>query len=100
MYYEIDPFGELRDDYRTASIVQVLCNINRAKGQQPLKLDECLLKFGEQEEKPKQTVQQQLAMLKILAAMHATEVEVPTVTEGTRSVQEQMALDAAKKAMN
>jgi hypothetical protein len=100
MYYELEPFGEIRDDYRIATIVQALCNINRSKGQPVVKLEECVLKLGEAEEKPKQTAQQQLAMLRILAAMHATTTEVPTVTEGNRSAQEQMAIDAAKKAMN
>ena len=74
MYYEVEPFGELRADYRAASIVQILFNVNRGKDQKPITLDECLLKFGEPlQEKKKQTPQQQFNLLKLLAAMHAGE---------------------------
>jgi len=69
-YKKIEPFCELRADYRIASIVQLLANINRGKGQPPMKLDDARLKFGEKEEKPAQTWQQQLEMIKLFAVMH------------------------------
>ena len=69
------PLGEIRQDYRTASILQMLANVNRAAKQKPYTLEDFLLKFGEQdEEKPrrstKQTWQEQKALLlgPILAA--------------------------------
>ena len=65
---ELDPFTEERDDYRFASIVQMLFNINRGKGQKALPLGDFVLKWAP-EEKQKQTPEQQFAMLKILAAM-------------------------------
>ena len=74
MYNEVEPFGELRADYRAAHIVQTLINVNRGKDQKPITLDECLLKFGEPlAEKPKQTPKPQFTMLQWLSAMHANE---------------------------
>jgi hypothetical protein len=83
MYHELEPFGEERADYRAASIVQMLYNINRGKNQKALELKDFLLAFGEQEPKQKQTPEQQFAILKVLAAMHANDVPtVPHVTTG------------------
>ena len=47
-YQELEPFDEERADLRTAHIVQTLANINRKKGRPPVKLQDCLLKFGKQ----------------------------------------------------
>ena len=84
MYAELEPFGDMRADYRTASIVQMLYNINRGKGQKALELKDFLLAFGEQEPQQKQTPEQQFALLKVLAAMHANDGPqgVPNVTTG------------------
>ncbi len=83
MYHELEPFGDMRADYRTASIVQMLYNINRGKNQKALELKDFILTFGEQEQKPKQTPEQQFAILKVLAAMHANDQPgVPHVTTG------------------
>jgi hypothetical protein len=83
MYYELEPFGEERADYRTASIVQMLYNVNRSSKSKALELKDFLLSFGEQEPKPKQTPEQQFAILKVLAAMHANdEPGIPRVTTG------------------
>jgi hypothetical protein len=87
-YYELEPDVEIRADYRAASIVQILYNINRGKGQKALTLEEALLKFGEVEEKPKQTVEQQFSILKVLAVMHANDTP-----EGPRSVEEQQMVE-------
>jgi len=80
MYYELEPFGELRADYRAASIVQMLYNINRGKGQKALPLKDFVLKF-EEEPKRKQSWQEQAAMLRLLAAAYSTETSVPQVIE-------------------
>lgn len=105
MYYDLEPFGELRDDYRIGSVVQMLYNINRGKNQKALTLEEAVIKFGEQvTEKQKQNPSQQLAMLKILAAMHSGggETQAPDPGPGTVTFSdaEQQALFLAKKAMN
>lgn len=65
--------GMERLDYNVAAITQILHNINRAKGQKALPLKDFVLKFGEQEEKPRQTPKQQFTMLEYLAHMHAND---------------------------
>ncbi len=73
---------EERMDYRIASVVQILHNIHRGEKQKALPIKDFILKFGEQEEKPKQTLKTQWNMLELLAAMHANEgPRVPTVVE-------------------
>ena len=48
-YGELEPFGEERADYRTASIVQMLANINRDPKKHPdgFKIEDFLLRFGD-----------------------------------------------------
>lgn len=76
-YAVLEPFNELRDDYRTASIVQMIANVNRGSKDAPYKLEDFLLKFGEPEKKPrKQSWEEQLAFAKIIAmAQNAGAVE-------------------------
>lgn len=61
-YEALEPFGELRADYRAASIACVIANINRAKNQKPFTLQDFLLKFGSEEAPKKQTWQEQKAI--------------------------------------
>ena len=82
IYSELEPFGELRADYRAASIVQMIYNVNRGEKQKALPLQEFLLKF-ETEPKQKQSWQEQLAIMKLLAAAHAMDAPVPQVTVET-----------------
>ena len=82
IYSELEPFGELRADYRAASIVQMIYNVNRGEKQKALPLQEFLLKF-EAESKKKQSWQEQLAIMKLLAAAHATDAPMPQVTVET-----------------
>jgi hypothetical protein len=72
-YAQLEPFDETRADYRAASIVAMIANVNRGKKDKAFTLEDTVLRFGEREEKekPNQTPAQQFAMLKILAAMHA-----------------------------
>lgn len=70
-YDQLEPFGEIRADYRTASIVQMIANVNRGKKQKPYTLQEMLLKFEEAEPKRKQSPQEQLSILNILAMQQA-----------------------------
>ena len=70
-YARMEPFNETRADYRAASIAQMVFNMAvDVKNRKPI--SDFLLKFGEtQQQRPKQTWQQQQKMLMILAAMHA-----------------------------
>jgi hypothetical protein len=92
---------EERMDYRFASVVQAILNVNRAKGQKAYSLKDCLLKFGEVEQKPRQTQAQQLAILKLWAAAQASDILPPKVIEDAPSVTpgEQAALEKARAAM-
>jgi hypothetical protein len=78
----------------------MLYNINRGKGQQAKKIEEFLLRFGDDvgEKKQPQTAEQQFAMLKVLAAMHAGDIGEPKVAEGARSSEEQAAVEASIEA--
>jgi len=66
----IEPFSELRDDYRFAALVQVLANANRGPKQPPYTLKECLLQFGEkddEEKTPQQSRQTQMSVIQAIA---------------------------------
>jgi hypothetical protein len=58
-YYSIDPFGEVRADYRMAMSCCLLANINRGKGQ-PFKVSDFMPEFGPKKE---QTVDEMKALL-------------------------------------
>lgn len=66
-YMDLEPIDERRADFRAASIVQALYNINRdvKRYPTPFKLDDFVLKF---EDAPKQK-QDVVTKLKLLAAM-------------------------------
>jgi len=53
-YAELEPFGELRDDYRMANIMQLLANINRdtKTRPQPFTISDFLFQFEKEEDKP------------------------------------------------
>lgn len=65
-YAKLEPFNELRADYRTASIVTMLANVNRASKQEPYSLEDFVLKFGQEPKKP-QTWQEKLAIARAIA---------------------------------
>lgn len=44
-YYSMDPFGEVRADYRMAMLCCLTANINRGKGQ-PSKISDYMPEFG------------------------------------------------------
>lgn len=64
-FYELEPFGDIRADYRSAQVVQVIAAVNRGKDQKVPTLQECLLSDGH--EKPKQTWQEQERIMKMWA---------------------------------
>ena len=74
-YYELEPFGELRADYRSASICLTLANLKRGKNQKPYKLEDFLFKFDE-EPKRGQSIQEKLAVMTVIArAWNAAQAE-------------------------
>lgn len=76
IYASIDPFDELRQDYRVASIVQMIANVNRGAKQKAFKIEDFLLRFGgETEEKKSQSWQEQLGILKLLAIQQSIIVD-------------------------
>jgi len=92
--------GEDRTDYRIASIVQILYNINRGKDQKALPISDFVLKFDGDDEKKrqKQTADQQFRIMQLWAAAMASDgPAVPKVIEV--GSQEQDALDKARAAM-
>lgn len=70
-YARLEPFGELRADYRAALIASVIANVNRGSKQKPYTLEDFLLKFAEEPVR-KQTVEDQLAVAKMIAMMYST----------------------------
>lgn len=74
-FSELEPFGELRQDYRAASIVQALYNLQRdtKKHKDPFPITEFVLKFGEPEGatvgRKRQTWQEQKALAKVLVGV-------------------------------
>lgn len=70
-YSDLEPWSEERADYRSASVVHAIVNMNRdtKKHPEPIELDKFLLKFGEQEPKRKQTWQEQKAIAMMWVAL-------------------------------
>jgi hypothetical protein len=79
-YARLEPFNEVRADYRAASIVQMLANVNRGSKTKPYSLQDFLLTYGEPAEAPqkkKQTWAQQEAILRAVAASFAAQKRKP-----------------------
>lgn len=53
IYAELEPFSEKRADYRAASIVQMLANVNRSSKRSPYKLEDFVLKFDQESKETK-----------------------------------------------
>lgn len=69
IYEKIEPFGELRADYRAAQVAYYVA------GNKETKIEDFLLKFNEK--RHKQTVEEQIRAFKIIAMTFA----VPGVDE-------------------
>ena len=67
-YAELEPFGEERDDYRSAQIVCAIANANRDRKRKPsaYKVEEFLLSFGERKQIKKDWRTMKLDMERIL----------------------------------
>lgn len=82
LFAELEPFEfhtELRADYRTASITQMIANVNRDSRKPAYKLADCMLKFekdsgSEEPVQKRQTWQEQLNLLTVWARVHNAHV--------------------------
>lgn len=86
-YARLEPFGEKRADWRAAQIVKMIFDMAVVAKDRKYKLEDFLLKFEEDfKEKP---VQDQFAMMKILAAAYAAPVdEKVDDTEATQEMKD------------
>lgn len=64
----IEPFGDRRTDLNFALIRTQMANMMRSKDQPAYKLDEFMLRFDHDPDKPKQTPERILSIMKMLAA--------------------------------
>jgi hypothetical protein len=62
-YYQLEPFGEERADYRQAITSQILANVNLPKGKRPYDVEEFLVVKPVRQPK---TAEQMMDMLKSL----------------------------------
>jgi hypothetical protein len=71
----LDPYGQLREDYRTAQVCAVLANVNRGKTTPPYRVEDFLLDFTPPEAPPAaETVE---GMLAVLVAMSENPQDAP-----------------------
>jgi uncharacterized protein DUF4035 len=72
-YYDLEPFGEERADYRSAQIVTAILNVNRKKGAPIVKLRDCLLQFGADSAaatSPEEARKKIIRTMELLVAIH------------------------------
>ncbi len=50
-FESLEPFGEYRDDLRSALIASTIANCNRGRGSKPYSLSDFMLRFGNTESK-------------------------------------------------
>jgi hypothetical protein len=46
-FLTLEPLEAVRMDYRIASVVQILANINRGKNQPAIKIEDCIVRLGD-----------------------------------------------------
>jgi len=51
VFYEMEPFGHIRDDLNAGLITNTLMNIHRGEKQQAYKLQDTMLTFGKKQKK-------------------------------------------------
>ncbi len=80
-YAQLEPFDARRGDYRAASIAAVIANVNRdpKKQTKPFTVEDFVLQFGGEDEKPraaqKQPWQQKLSIAKAIVAAYGKSKE-------------------------
>jgi hypothetical protein len=100
MYNQIEPFGELRADYRTAVIEKMLYDVNGGAKQKALTVEDFLLqqKF-EPPTKPEAPKQDQFALMKLLAAAYSNPVPQPAGIDADVSAEMRAQVARAHDAM-
>lgn len=73
MHYDLlEPFGEIRDDYRAASICTMLANLHRGN-RQAYGYDDFRVRFGSENAKKKQTPEEQLQIALMWCAAYGVD---------------------------
>lgn len=67
-FAQLEPFTELREDYRNAAILHAI--YMAAGGKKKLKVEDFLLKFGEQEPPRKKSAQEIWSILELFTKVH------------------------------
>lgn len=89
-YFALEPFGEIRSDYRAAAICQMLANVNRSEKTKPYKLEDFLLQFDGDDKKSKSTVQEKLTVMTVIArAWNQAMAEGPANAQAAAAVADQ-----------
>ena len=65
IYYELEPFGEDREDFRMGVVASTIANVNRSKNSKVYKPQDFIPKFGDTQPN-KQTWQEQLRIVESL----------------------------------
>lgn len=74
-YARLEPFQEFRADYRAASIVSMLYNVNRTKDSKQYTIEDFVLKFGEREEQPKTSRENHITAIKAIALAYSVKAK-------------------------
>ncbi len=69
-YFDLEPFGEERADYRAASIVAMLYNINRKRGTEAKPVRDFVLEFGDKAKPKRKSWQELKAIGAAIASAH------------------------------
>jgi hypothetical protein len=70
-FEQLEPFEEKRGDWRAASIVWAIASANRDPNKTaPYEIKDFLLNFGEAEPRKKQTAEEQMKILTMIAYAH------------------------------
>jgi len=81
-YARLEPFDEVRADYRAAQVAQMVLLVNLAKDAKLPTLDELLLKFGEVTEPAKASAPMDWRKMKALTQMLAASYAEPEKPHG------------------
>jgi len=68
-YSDMEPWDEQRDDLRAADIVREIRDLRRSRGRPPAKIEECMLRFGEQRDRSGASANETRGALSMLVAL-------------------------------
>ncbi len=76
-YYQIEPFGQWRDNFHAATIATLIANANRKKGANPLKIDDFMFRD--------KTAHEESEKHKAIAAMHSMKAHFKALKENRKN---------------